>query len=457
MASKLLKIAPFEAESQLEVTLRQAFGELEPKLRPPFSLAIPNPHEYSQLNKAILYGILTEPGFAKTHIKLLHAIVTDGYALFVGFLVKVAADLYDKLVDSAKDQLIWAVKEMVDVVGVGFDGLLVCLLRQIAGGDFSDGNLWLCFEMVTVLFGKWDCLLEKQPLVLTSALYVFLRLLADHCRVSGNERLEALRRLEIEFCVKMLREQFHLCMRMGRDLVRLLQDLAHVPEFRAIWKDLLLNPNEFRTNGFYDIAQLYSTRTSSRYFLLRITPEMEAQLRFLLVHVKFGSQKRYQAWFAKKFLLGPERGTLVIDIVRFICCAHHPSNEILQSDIIPRWAVIGWLLKTCRKNYVEANAKLALFYDWLFFDEKVDNIMNIEPAMLLMVFSIPQYVDMTHSLLDFLLLLADNYDVGHNHFVMRGLSSAFNTLVQKGVVHSMDVLISCDALSPLLKERLGKM
>ncbi|KAJ4845720.1 hypothetical protein Tsubulata_014594, partial [Turnera subulata] len=59
----------------------------------------------------------------------------------------------------------------------------------------------------------------------------------------------------------------------------------------------------------------------------------------------------------------------------------------------------------------------------------VDNIMNIEPAMLLMVFSIPQYVDI-YDPFSFLLLLADNYDVGHNHFVMRGLSSAFNTLVR---------------------------
>ncbi|KAF3457972.1 hypothetical protein FNV43_RR02634 [Rhamnella rubrinervis] len=54
------------------------------------------------------------------------------------------------------------------------DNLLVCLLRQIVGGDFSDGNLWLCFEI-------------------------------------------------------------------GRDLIRLLQDLAHVHEL-SMWKDLVFNP-----------------------------------------------------------------------------------------------------------------------------------------------------------------------------------------------------------------------
>ncbi|KAL0315219.1 UNVERIFIED_CONTAM: Integrator complex subunit [Sesamum calycinum] len=323
---------------------------------------------------------------------------------------------------------------MVDVSAVGYDGLLVALLRQIVGGDFGEENLWLCFEMVNLFSSKWVCLLEEVPLVLSGALYVFLRLLADHCRVMNIPKIESLRQMEIAFCVRLLREKFSLCLRIGRDLVRLLQDLVHVPEFRSIWKTVC-------------IIQVP----------LRITPEMESQLRFLLTCVKFGSQKRYQVWFARKFLAVPERTSVVIDIVRFICCAHHPSNEIINSDIIPRWAVIGWLLKYDMKHYVEANLKLALFYDWIFFDEKVDNIMNIEPAVLLMVHSIPRYIDITHSLLEFLFILLDNYDVERKEIVSRGISTALHTLIRKGVVQSLDVMTSCDMLSPIFKERLGKL
>ncbi|KAK8641253.1 hypothetical protein V6N13_010670 [Hibiscus sabdariffa] len=457
MASKLIRIASYEAQNQLELSLRQAFDTLQSKLRPPFSLAIPDPQEYTQLNQAILYGVLIEPHFARSHIKHLHAIVIDGYKLFLSLLVGIVNELYIKLVDSVKEQLIWVTKEMIDVSAVGIDSLLVCLLRQIVGGDFSDENLWLCFELVSLCLSKWDCLIEEKPVVLTSALYTFLRLLADHCRALSNPKLEMLRRLEIEFCVKMLRDRFHLCLKIGRDLVRLLQDLFHVPEFKSIWKDLVLNPSEFRTAEYSDVSQLYCTRTSSRYFLLRITPEMEAQLRFLLTHVMLGSQRRYQIWFEKKFLLGPERESLIVDIVRFICCAHHPSNEILQSNVIPRWAVIGWLLTCCKKKYIEANGRLALFYDWLFFNEKVDNIMNIEPAMLLMVCSLPKYINFTHSLLEFLLLLVDNYDLDRKNVIVGGVSSAFNALVQKGVVHSLDVLIHYNAISPPIRERLQNL
>uniref|UniRef100_A0A2N9HFT8 Integrator complex subunit 3 homolog n=1 Tax=Fagus sylvatica TaxID=28930 RepID=A0A2N9HFT8_FAGSY len=399
MASKLIQIASFEAENQTELSLRQAFELLEPKLRPPFALTIPDQQQYAQLNRAILYGVLCEPHLAKTHIKHLHALVTDGYGLFVHLLVKVVHELYPILVGSARKQLVWVTKEMIDVLAVGVDA-------------------------------KWDCLLEEEPLVLSSALYTYLRLLADHCRLSNITDLEALKRLEIEFCVKVVREQFHLCLRIGRDFIRVLQDLVHVPEFGAIWRRLSIES--------------------------WITPEMETQLRFLLTHVKFGSQRRHQEWFVKKFLCGPERETLISDIVRFICCAHHPTNEIIQSDVIPRWAVIGWLLTLCRKNYITANVKLALFYDWLFFDERVDNIMNIEPAMLLMVYSIPKYIDMTHTLLEFLFLLVDNYDVQHIDVIVKGASSAFNALLRKGVIQSMEVLTSCDALSPFLRERLGR-
>lgn len=40
------------------------------------------------------------------------------------------------------------------------------------------------------------------------------------------------------FCVKLLSQQFDLCMKIRRDFVRLLQDLVCVPEFQSK-KDVL--------------------------------------------------------------------------------------------------------------------------------------------------------------------------------------------------------------------------
>ena len=66
--------------------------------------------------------------------------------------------------------LICAVKEIIDVLGVGFDGLS----RKIVTGDFSDGNLWLCFKLGYFL-RIWNCLGKEEPLAFRSALNIFGR------------------------------------------------------------------------------------------------------------------------------------------------------------------------------------------------------------------------------------------------------------------------------------------
>ncbi|WZZ65617.1 hypothetical protein YC2023_076987 [Brassica napus] len=325
-ASKLIRVALHEVESQLELSLRQA-------------------NENPRPTRAIVYGVLCDSSSSTTHMKHLHALVTDGYGFFTSLLVGIVVELYGKLVDSAKIQLMWLTKEMISVSSVGLEDLL----RRIGSGD---QNVWLCSELVS--------------LFLDNALYSFLRLLAeDHCKVSGDN----VKRLEMKFCVKMFREEMDLSLKIGRDLVRLLQDLAHVSEFReigTIWSQVFITCPRLQL----DI-----------YFFLRISPEMETQLRFLLGNVKLGSHKRHQIWFLNNFLVGNGKQVLLTDKVRFICCVIHPTNEIIRSEIMPRWAVIGWFLELSRQN--QGSVKLALFYDWLFFDETICNIiMNVKPAAL---------------------------------------------------------------------------
>ncbi|KAH7278132.1 hypothetical protein KP509_38G025700 [Ceratopteris richardii] len=306
--------------------------------------------------------------------------------------------------------------------------------------------------MLNIFSSNWTWLVDHSS-VLTGALFTFLRLLPDHFMSKSPDILE-LRHDEIVFCVKILRERFQDCLVIGRDLVRLLQDVACIREFESIWKDLLSNPSAFNAIGFSDIAQLYVVRTPNRYLTSRLTPEMETYIRFILTHVQMGAQQRYQTWFVQRFLNTPESETLVCDLIRFICCAHHPPNQILQSDIIPRWAVIGWLLKCCKSHHVEANAKLALFYDWLFFMKKTDNLMNIEPALLLMVNSIPKYVGLTHCLLEFLFLCMNHYDPGRKDLIWCGVTASIDILIEKGVVQSLVSLSSSPHLAASLKKKL---
>lgn len=84
-------------------------------------------------------------------------------------------------------------------------------------------------------FRDW---LEKHAHLLATAVYTFLRVIVDHT----SPNFATLRQREVEFCITMLREKWTDCMAIGRDLVRLLQYVARIPEFEKLWKDILYNP-----------------------------------------------------------------------------------------------------------------------------------------------------------------------------------------------------------------------
>ncbi|NWI72307.1 INT3 protein, partial [Dryoscopus gambensis] len=140
--------------------------------------------------------------------------------------------------------------------------------------------------------------------------------------------------------------QFMDCFMIGRDLVRLLQNVARIPEFEQLWKDILHNP-QVRSSQFTGVLQLLQSRTSRKFLACRLTPDMETKLLFMTSRVRFGQQKRYQDWFQRQYLATPDSQSLRCDLIRYICGVVHPSNEVLSSDILPRWAIIGWLLTTC--------------------------------------------------------------------------------------------------------------
>ncbi|CAM6116565.1 unnamed protein product [Calypogeia fissa] len=452
MASlKFMHRGPFEAANELEETLVRSYVSLHSQLTPPYHLSTLTGAQHAHLTQALLCGILLSPSAAPSHVTHLTAVTTDGYASFVSILLRLVNESYPKLMEQTRAQILWLLKQLISLTAADVDTLCLSLLRQVAGGDLTPGNVWLAAQLLEVMKSSWVWV-SGSPVVLTTVLYTYLRLLPDHA-MGKTAVLTELKEKETAFCVQILRERFQDCLDIGRDLVRLLQDVTFIPEFEAIWRDLLNNPTSFKAPAFADIANLYVVRTPSRYLASRITPDMESQIRFMLTHVNMGSQRRYQTWFAQRFLSSPESETLVCDLIRFICCVHHPTNQILQSNIVPRWAIVGWLLKCCKSNHVEANAKLALFYDWLFF-MRSDNIMNIEPAILLMVYSIPKYVDMTHSLLEFLFLLIEHYDPVRKDLIQKGVTSSIDILVGKGVVRSLEPLSASNLVASWLREKL---
>lgn len=392
--------------------------------------------------------VLTEPAQAQRSYRDLTLVNRDGMSIVLGKINQILMEKFLKLQDQPRTQMVWLVRELVKTGVMGADGVVMTLLKQIAGGDVSSKNLWLAESALDILLEQKEWVL-KSGMLIAMAVYTYLRLIVDH----GAPNLLSLRQKEVDFCISMLREKFMECLIIGRDLVRLLQNVARIPEMELLWRDLLHNPTALSPQ-YTGILQLLTARTSRKFLACRLTPDMETKLLFMTSRVRFGQQKRYQDWFQRQYLSTAESQSLRCDLIRYICGVVHPSNEVLSSDILPRWAIIGWLLTTCTSNVAASNAKLALFYDWLFFNPDKDSIMNIEPAILVMHHSMKPHPAITATLLDFMCRIIPHFFPPLESQVRQGVLNSLTFIMEKRVLAHLAPLFDNPKLDRELRAML---
>jgi integrator complex subunit 3 len=216
---------------------------------------------------------------ATRFLRDLTLICRDGLTHVLSHLSHLVLEKYSKLMPLAKQQLLWIIRELVRSSVAGMDSVVWNLMRQIAGGDVSRNNLWLADSLLD-LFTDHRSWLDKFSFLVASVAYTYLRLIEDH----AAPQLEKLREKEVKFVVPLIRDRFADVMVIGRDLVRVLQYVAKLPEMSDLWRDLLFNPKNVAP-GYTGLSQLMETRTSRRFLQSRITPEMEKKLVFLTSQV----------------------------------------------------------------------------------------------------------------------------------------------------------------------------
>lgn len=407
------------------------------------------PSQHEEVCLGLFTLILSEPAQAQRSYRDLALIVRDGMNIILNKINQLLMEKYLKLQETCRTQLVWLVRELVKGGVLGADGVCMTFMKQIAGGDVTAKNLWLAESVLDILTEQKEWVM-KSSILIAMSVYTYLRLIVDH---HGTQQLLALRQKEVDFCMMLLRERFMDCYMIGRDLVRLLQNVARIPEFELLWKDILHNPQALNPQ-FTGVLQLLQSRTSRKFLACRLTPDMETKLLFMTSRVRFGQQKRYQDWFQRQYLSTPDSQSLRCDLIRYICGVVHPSNEVLSSDILPRWAIVGWLLTTCTSNVAASNAKLALFYDWLFFSADKDSIMNIEPAILVMHHSMKPHPAITATLLDFMCRIIPNFFPLLETNVRQGVFNSLTHIVEKRVLAHLAPLFDNPKLDKELRSML---
>lgn len=292
-------------------------------------------------------------------------------------------------------------------------------------------------------------------------IYSFLRIISENGLDLGLRKDMAI------FSSTILQERYKECSAIGRDLIRLLQDVSKLPEFSSIWKIITNNGTSGAVGGVgteYKVdatllGQLLKVPTPKRFLLSRLTPEMETNLLFILEHVKYGgiNHRRYYDWFNEEYLRVNDPDSLIVDIVRYLIVSYHPTNLVLASNSVQRWQMISWLLRHMRSNYSTANTKLAIFFDWLFYDPLVDNIMNIEPAILIITKSITSSPKISSTMIEFLYFLKESYFPPLKPFIEKGIDRAIGDILSKRVISNLEVILLSEHISEDTRKQMKEL
>lgn len=371
-----------------------------------------------------------------------------------------------------KLRLLWLVDKLAALQARGAENLFIGLLRQIRGGDYSSENVLLIQKLYQIFFDHKNWFYQQTQLI-PFTIFSFLRIIA------GNGIDLELRKMMATFSAALLLEKFKECSVIGRDLIRILQDVSKLPEFIPVWSLLyktsssssssstssFINSTEYKNNNNNNniiestqIFKILHIPSPKKFLASRLTPDMEINLLFILDHVKYGgNHRRYYEWFSAEYLKVNDPDSLIIDIVRYLIVAYHPPNAILASSSVQRWQIISWFLRQMKTNYSTTNAKLALFFDWLFYDPSIDNIMNIEPAILIITKSVPVNPKITCTMLEFLHLLRKDYLPALSARIESNIDKSMFDILTKRVISNLESILLSDQVSEDIKRQTKEL
>lgn len=225
-------------------------------------------------------------------------------------------------------------------------------------------------------------------------------------------------------------------MGVGRDLVRALQAVEKFPGFDSLWKDIYEQPASLSPN-FAGTLQLLAKPTPRHFHAVRVCQDLESKTIYIMDNIPQGRHLRNFEWLYQQYFGTAEGEMLIPDLVRFVIGVYHPTNEKLASNVVPRFAFLGQLMRYIKSKSVLRDVHMAVFFDWLWFNPQYDNIMSIEPAILLIERSVEKYPAFSGILIEFLNVSCEQLFPVYSNRIHDNIEAGMAQIIQKRVIRTL--------------------
>ncbi|KHN82548.1 Integrator complex subunit 3 [Toxocara canis] len=197
--------------------------------------------------------------------------------------------------------------------------------------------------------------IERRGLIRCSTVILF-----DVCRfiyeLTMNSQNESLCSHMIKLCEWLLKERFMDCAQLGRDLVLLLIHLSKLPQFAAVWKQLLHAPAKL-ASSFGGVEELMSRPCPLNFPIYHVSVTIQRKMEFIF-KLRPGAHEKHIEWIR------------------------------LKSGVEQQWC------------------KLNLFWDWFCYDPQMGAHNLLEPGYNVIRHLLHAQPLLANSLLDFIIRMS---------------------------------------------------
>ncbi|MCP9258020.1 hypothetical protein DINM_001184 [Dirofilaria immitis] len=453
--SKLLYLSAFEQRDELEEKLENGFSMVQNRTsglseKESYDVLLQMAGEtkvFESITGGLLYGLLTEPQNAQKYFTIMSLLARDGWFCALCNVNMILFELYPRMRPEVREQIVYFFREAIKSNVPKIDNVLINYLRNANDGSDLKETCALLSAVAGMLNDHHTWLSELKPKasLIPVTLLTFTRFICD---LSSFNAFETLRTQMINVCHWLLTERFVDCAQLGRDLVLALMRVSKIPQFAAIWKQLLYNPSKLGPN--ISIEELMSRMCPHTFPLYRISVAMQRKLEFIFAKVKPGTHERHLDWFKKQYLSNPDAGSLRSELVR--CAIFLSCGETLQVGQEMKAVFIAAMFLQTSSVMEQQWCKLHLLWDWFCYDPATGGHVLIEPAFHVLRHLLHVQPLLANSLVDFMIRMSYELHPQLQQRITTSVTNSFKFLIDHNILGSPSVIFDNPVIQKNVRE-----